>query len=144
MYIYVCTDEVINYIIDSLTEKNEENENIIMLISEKDDNVKFRRILKEYVKEENKDKKIQIRKWKSFLLWELLSDINVDTLQALLQLIEFWVTMGKTDESPMFFPNENDEKSIQKYFTDSTKDLLVKKNYDWLQQEIAKIISIDC
>lgn len=136
-------DDVIDYLESLLTNTREATDNIISLICEKDNLVQFDRLLKEFVNDDESDITIQKRKWRAYLLKDLLNNINKDWLQGLLELMEFWISMGKPDDCPQTFPNGNDKVSIQNYFAQTSFMFFVEKNYAWLNKEVSTIIKLD-
>lgn len=89
------------------------------------------------------DFSIQLRKWRAYLLKDLLDHINSDYMQGLLELMEFWSFLGITEDCPHTFPNNNGALSVQEYFTQSVYDDLVRKNREWLDNEILNIVKQD-
>lgn len=134
-------EEVLDFLDGLLTSTNKHTDNIISLICEKDDCVMFDRLLKKLACNDCSNIAIEKRKWRSFLLKELLDNISNDYLQGLLELMEFWISMGEPENCPQPFPNNNDIESVQNYFTDLSYSFLVKKNYAWLTEEVSTIIN---
>ena len=66
--------------------------------------------------------------------------MNGDCLRGLLELMEFWISMGKPDDCPMIFPDRADKESVQSYFTKEAYELQVMKNRGWLEEEISGIL----
>lgn len=130
-------DEIIEYLGDSLNNIDNQTDYVISLICE-DNPIEFNTMLEKFAENDGCDISIQKRKWRAYLLKTLLDNLSRDPLQGLLDLMEFWLTMGKPDYCPHVFPTND---TIRKdYFTDATYDLLVKRNRDWLDEEVAEII----
>ena len=136
-------DEVLEYLDMLLTDITEQTDNIISLICEKDNITEFDKLLKKFASGDSSNIIIQKRKWRAYLLKKLIDNSSEDFLQGLLELMEFWILMGKPDDCPQTFPNSNDTVSIQDYFTQSTYELLMQKNYAWLNKEISDIVMSD-
>ncbi len=51
--------------------------------------------------------------------------------------------MGDLNECPQIFPNSENKKSIQDYFTQSSYELNLFKNREWLNKEIQNIIKLE-
>lgn len=135
--------DVVDYLDGLLTDIDEQTDNIIALICEKEDFTKFDRLLKELASEDDSNIAIQKRKWRVCLLKNLLDNINEDSLQGLLELMEFWVSMGKPDNCPQTFPNSDNKKSIQEYFTQASYEFNLNKNREWLNEEIQSIVKLE-
>lgn len=135
--------DVVDYLDGLLTDIDEQTDNIIALICEKEDCTKFDRLLKELASKDDSNIAIQKRKWRACLLKNLIDNINEDSLQGLLELMEFWVSMGKPDNCPQTFPNSDNKKSIQEYFTQASYEFNLNKNREWLNEEIQSIVKLD-
>lgn len=136
-------NDVVEYLDSLLTNINEQTDNIIALICEKDDYMEFDRYLKKFVSEDNSDTVIQKRKWRAYLLKTLINNISEDCLQGLLELMEFWISMGRPDDCPQIFPSSDNKESMQDYFTQPSYSFIVDKNRAWLSKEIAAIIKLE-
>lgn len=135
--------DVIEYLDSLLTDINEQTEDAITLICEKDNSTKFDNILKELASAEATEIVVQKRKWRACLLKILLENINEDCLQGLIELMEFWVSMGKPADCPQIFPSTENKKSVQEYFTQSSYKFNVDKNQEWLSKEILSIVKLE-
>lgn len=139
--VLLCLDEILEYFDSLLIKVDEQTDDIISLICEKDDPMKFDSLLKKFADKDESATEVQIRKWRVYMLNNLLENISEDFLQGLLELMEFWVTMGESDDCPLIFPTI---KMIKKdYFSKESYEFLVERNYKWLNQEISDIISSD-
>ena len=136
-------DDVLEYLDSLLTDINEQTDNIIALICEKDDCARFDRFLKELANEDDSNTAIQKRKWRAYLLKKLIDNISEDCLQGLLELMEFWISMGKPDDCPQTFPSSDNKESVQDYFTQSSYNFIVDKNRAWLNAEMATIVKLE-
>lgn len=132
--------DVVDYLEGLLTDIDEQTDNIITLICEKEDHIKFDRLLKELASKDDSNIVIQKRKWRAYLLKNLIDNISEDSLQGLLELMEFWVSMGKPDNCPQTFPNSDNKESIQNYFTRASYEFNLNKNREWLNKEIQNIV----
>ena len=135
--------DVVDYLEDLLTVIDEQTNDIIALICEKEDCTKFDRLLKELASEDDSNIVVQKRKWRAYLLKNLIDNINEDSLRGLLELMEFWVSMGKPDNCPQTFPSSDNKKSIQEYFTQASYKSNLNKNREWLNEEIQNIVKLE-
>ncbi len=131
---------VLDYLDSLLTDVNEQTDDIVELICEKDDHVNFDKLLKKLADKDDSDTAVQKRKWKVCLLKTLLDGLDNDPLRGLLELMEFWVSMEIQNDCPQTFPNKNDKNASEKYFTEATYKLNVNKNREWLNREIEDIL----
>lgn len=135
--------DIVNYLDSMLTDVDEQTDNMIALICEKDDNTKFDKLLEEFASRDNSNIDIQKRKWRAYLLKNLIDNISEDSLQGLLELMDFWVSMGIQPNCPQAFPNSNNKKSIQEYFTQASYEFYLNKNREWLDEEIQNVIKLE-
>ena len=135
--------DVIDYLDDLMTDIDEQTDNIIALICEKEDHTKFDGLLKELASEDISNISVAKRKWRACLLKDLIDNINEDYLQGLLELMDFWVSMGKPDDCPQTFPNSDNNKSIQDYFTQASYEFNLNKNREWLNEETQSIVKLE-
>lgn len=135
--------DIVNYLDSMLTDVDEQTDNMIALICEKDDNTKFDKPLEEFASRDNSNIDIQKRKWRAYLLKNLIDNISEDSLQGLLELMDFWVSMGIQPNCPQAFPNSNNKESIQEYFTQASYEFYLNKNREWLDEEIQNVIKLE-
>ena len=86
---------------------------------------------------------IQKSKWRACLLKNVIDNISADCLQGLLELMEFWTSMGMLDVCPQTFPNRDSKESIQNYFTQASYEYNLSINREWLSEEIQSIVSLE-
>lgn len=135
--------DVFDYLDIRLCNQDNWTDGIIMLICEKDDESKMRQLIQKFADGDCTDIDIQLRKWRAFILKNILGAISTDCLQGLLQLMEFWVSMGIPKECPQEFPSANEGLSVQNYFVQSNYKRQVENNKSWLEQEVAAIIAVE-
>lgn len=136
-------DEVFDYLDGLLINIDEQSDNIITLICEKDNTRVADKLFKKYADNDKSNSTLQMRKWRAYLLKTLLDNISHDYLQGLLELIEFWISMGKPEDCPHVFPKSKDDKLIHDYFTPSMYTFLINRNRVWLIEEIERIIELE-
>ena len=135
--------EVIAYLTDSLIDVGGQIDDIVRLICEENDSEKFDARLRQLADGDSADTALQKRKWRAYLLKNTLDNMSGDCLRGLLELMEFWMSMGKPDDCPMIFPDRADKESVQSYFTKEAYELQVMKNRGWLEEEISGIIRLE-
>ena len=134
--------DIVEYLWDAAyTYHSELSDDAISLICEKDDPDRFDLLLKELSNNDLSDFSLQFRKWRVFLLKELVDNISADPLQGLLELMEFWIRMGLPKDCPHEFPKSQD--ALQNYFSQMTYHYLLDKNSKWLSEEISDIIQTE-
>ena len=133
-------DDVLEYLDSLLMDVNDQTNNIIRLICTKDDCVQFADILTRLANEDHSDPDIQKRKWRVYLVNNIIEHKNGDYMQGLLELMEFWISMGMPDDCPQIFPSSGRKEIVEDYFTQASYDLNLNKNREWLNREIQNII----
>lgn len=137
----ITQSDTVEFLKDSLTDNDDQTENIIKLICAEDDPSEFDGILKALAEEDITDLVIQKRKWRACLLAIIIENTSKDPLQGMLELTEFWVAMGMPSDCPQAFPNSGDQKAIQHFFTKASYESSVNENRAWLSKEILSIIN---
>lgn len=133
--------ELFDYLIDRLNDNDEWVDEIVLLICEKEDKTKILSLISQFAKNEKSDNILQERKWRAFMLNNILSNICDDCLQGLLQLMEFWYLNSSYNDIPLDIPDSRDVNSIKNYFTESMYKKQIVKNKNWLNKEIVLIIN---
>ena len=136
----ITRNDVIEYLDSLLISENDQTDDIITLIYE-EDLERFDKLLKKFALNDFSNIVLQKCKWRAFLLKELLNSISHDCLQGLLELMEFWISMGYSDSCPQYIPNNASE--TKNYFTQEVYESMLNKNHAWLDKEILDIINLE-
>ena len=131
--------ELLDYLTDCLGRNARQIDNIIHLICNSSSNDKVKSIINSFVADDSSLYSIQQRKWRVYRLKSLLDMKHQDYLQGLLSLMEFWTAEECSDNCPQTFPTDNDQVSIQTYFTAATYQNMLERNSAWLEKEIQSI-----
>ena len=134
-------DDVYEYLDSLLTVPSAETDKIIKLICERDDNIKTDQMITFFAELENADLELQLRKWRAYLLKRILDEGKEDFMRSLLDLTEFWVSLGMPNDSPHEYPTKNNVE--KEYFTEETFFKLKSKSENWLLNEIQFINSLE-
>ena len=139
----VTRADLIEYLDGLLVKISAQTDDAIALFCAKDNFEKFDSILKKLANDDKSDRVIQKRKWRALLLKTTIENITKDYLQGMLELMDFWVSMGEPEDCPHIFPDIHKGDSLQKYFTRESYELNINKNQEWLEKEIISIISTE-
>lgn len=140
--IVLSRGDVLEYLYSSLEENEDTIGDIVDLLCEENDNIAFdKKIIKLASDSSNID--LQKRKWKICLLRILIDNLSEDYMQGILEMMEFWVSMGISDDCPLTFPAENNAESVQNYFTQSSYEILIERNREWIGREVLRIAELD-
>ena len=135
--------DILEYLYDSLTNINEQTKDIVTLICEQDNSEKFNSFIKRLAQKDSADIVVQKRKWRAYLLKDLIDNINDDSLQGMLELMEFWISMGLPTDCPQKIPSSDNQNSLQDYFSQASYEFNLDKNQKWLKEEILRIIELE-
>lgn len=135
----ITRGDIIDFLSESLTEINPETDKTVELICNKDDDERFCKLIKEFADGDESDILLQKRKWVVCLLKILIDNINSDHMQGLLELTEFWMTVGADSACPIVFPEKGDGSSVTEFFTETSYIMNLNKCRDWLVREINDI-----
>lgn len=132
-------EELLNYLHALLEDETEQEDEIIALILMEDDPENLNNRIAMLASLDRSDYRVQWRKWRVYLLNEVLSNISNDCLQGLLSLMDFWVSTGVEKDCPQVFPQNNNSLAALDYFTVQMFEKLLTKNQNWLTVEINSI-----
>ena len=93
--------------------------------------------------DDNSIESIQCRKWKAYLLKNILNTNNQDYFQGILNFMEYWSLIGGLENCPYNNSNEG-IKLVQDYFSEDNYKYLTEQNTIWLKNEVKKIIQLEC
>ena len=96
-------------------------------------------MIKKYADADESDILLQKRKWVVCLFKILIDNINKDCTQGLLELMEFWTTVGAGSVCPIVFPKKDNGSSVTEFFTEASYIMNLNKCRDWLVREINDI-----
>ena len=133
--------DVIDYLYDILDCLDDRTEDAIALICEKDDPEGFDQLLDEMAEKDNSDFELQQKKWQICLLYQVLNSMKKDILYGLLELMEFWASMGFPEDAPRSFPSP--EETNDAFFTEESKNRIVNENRKWADAQRKKIIQME-
>lgn len=133
----ISKDDILEYLNKLLVFEDSEADDIILLICEDKNSPEFDKILNSLANNENSDFSLQLRKWRAYLLNELLNNLSQNCLQGLLELTEFWVSFGIPKDCPHVIQGYNNNLSSDEYYIQPMYNRLKKKNQKWLDNEIS-------
>ena len=136
--VLICSD-VIDYLDYSLVHICPQIDKIIKLLCYREDQIKVNELIREHAEQETTNWSLQQRKWRVYLLQSCLEFLPDDCLQGLMELMEFWISMGNPKDSPLDLPTGTGILESQCYFTPSIYQMQLNKNRIWLDQEITAI-----
>lgn len=128
----------------SLLEKMECNyEYIAQLIGEKENDYEFNQILDKLSKLDSSDIELQYQKWIIYLTKKLIESLDHNELENLLNITEFWISLGQPDNSPHIFQAVGNKITPEAYYTKEMYDLVLHRHLEWIGKETQKIIQLE-
>jgi len=135
----ISRSELLDYLKDCLGRNNNQTNKIISLIFEMQNDEEFDLQLNTYAENDQSIDIIQCRKWKAYILKTLLDIKYEDYFQGLLTLMEFWVSVGTTNDCPYNFLRDMSKLTCE-FFTESKYQILLEKSSIWLKSEVEYIL----
>ena len=136
-------DDVIDYLENLLSSNNKQIDDIVSLICSKDNPSEFNRRIATLASNDRTFMVLQKRKWRVYLLKNTIDNISKDYLQGILELMEFWASMGIPNDCPQTFPSSDNAQSVQEYFTQSSYKLRINENCAWACKEVCSIVELE-
>lgn len=128
----------------SLLENEKENlDEVAQLIGEKDDRYEFEKILDKLVKKENSNKELQFRKWRVYLVKQMICNLDEDYIENLLNITEFWLDLGQPEDAPHIFQSVNNKITPKEYYTKNAYERIIKRHKEWIEKEIERIHQLE-
>lgn len=119
------------------------NDLAIQLLCAENDEYEFKEILNQLSKNEKVCMEMQLQKWIVLLLFKQLQNLSEDYTEGLIQLTEFWISIGLPDNCPHIIQGSNNSLSPNEYYTQAMYTALKKRNQQWLNNEISHIIATE-
>lgn len=135
--------DISDYACIYLKNANDNLEQIVQLIDEKNDEYEFIQILEKLSNSENSDIELQIRKWVIYLTKKMLENLDDNYVEGLLNITEFWVSLGQPSISPHILQGVENSITVQDYYTEYMYNIIVNKHIKWVEEEIEKIIHLE-
>ena len=140
---FLFYDEMFDYLNYCLGRNEEQIDNIISLLCEKENRQNIAHLLTDFAESDHSCELIQYRKWKACTLMKILDKEHYDFLQGILELLEFWNTYDCTKKIPIDFPSQSANIN-QEYFTEIHYEKLINQSSHWLKEEVQNITHLEC
>jgi len=114
-----------------------------MLLCAEHDDYEFAEILNQLSRHEQISTDLQRRKLRVLYVAENLKNLPEDYFEGLVELTEIWVSLGIPDDCPHVIQGRYNSLTLEEYYTRTMYDVLRKKNFDWLDEEIKNIIAAE-
>jgi len=135
-------DDLFDFLKIIIDENTDNQDEIVNLLSNEGDEETVDKLLRKFVDYEISSKELDIRKWRTLMLVDLLEEIHekyltTDPFYSVTLLYDFWLSYFNPNESTDIYPQD----SIAFLETD-VKDI-ISENEKWLIKEIKDIILND-
>ena len=137
--VIISKKDIIEYAIQNL-EDSPEIDLIAQLISFEKDDYQYNIILNKLVRTENVDYDLQIRKWRVVLVDRLIEDLPQDPFEGLIELTEFWASLGFPRDCPHIIQGRNNSYTPIEYYTEDFLKISIKNHIQWIKNEVKDII----
>lgn len=135
----ITKKDICDYAYSLLEKSSSDFDEIAQLIGEKADDYEFNRILEKLAKHENSNMELQVHKWIIYLTERMISNLDNDYFEGLLNITEFWISLGQPKYAPHIYQGVGNNLMPQEYYNQGMYDLLKNKHKEWLKEEIQKI-----
>ena len=136
-------NDICDFATKQLELSNVFKEFVARLAFAQNDKYEFDDVLSRLTQHENICRDIQLRKWITLLVIQQLLNLPDDYTEGLLTLTELWVSMGVPDNCPHVIQGRDNTLSPNEYYTAAMYNALRQKHYNWLNEEILKIIEAE-
>ena len=108
------------------------------------DNAEITRILTELCDFEQVNITMSLRKWRLYLLKNILNDLETDALYVLIRLSEFWIEWQTVliDPIPHLYQGVNNSMSPQDYYSEENMNRTIDIHKKWIENEIKSVVWI--
>lgn len=136
-------EEIIQYGVYLLEDKDCHNDLISQLVSYSQDSYEFYIILEHLQKLEKESLELQVRKWIVCLTNEMLNKLPNDYTEGLLELNEFWISLGQPRNCPHIYQSVQNNITPQEYYTPEMFNKIIEKHKEWIKKEVDDIKKIE-
>ena len=131
--------DIINYATNKLSEIDDPD--IVELACEYDTNSDdIRKYLLKLASSENSKYDNELKKWMVIYVHTHLPQENVNHIQGLIELGDIWANLNYPQNSPHVFQGRYNDITPEGYYTPQNYKALLKRHYDWINDEIKQII----
>ena len=133
----ITKDDICKYIENHINEKD--NGKYIELLVNEHDDYAFEKTLRNFANKEYSDLNLQIDKWILYLTKVMIDNLKSDYYENLLEINDFWVSLGQPEYCPHIFQGVNNEIEPEDYYTIEMYDKILKIHKEWIKKEIKRI-----
>lgn len=127
-----------------LLENMESNYNkVVQLITQKENDYEFNQILNHLAKLDNSNIELQVEKWIIFLTKKMIENLGDNYLENLLNITEFWVSLGQPNDSPHIFQSVGNKITPETYYTEEMYNVILQKHIEWISKQIQRVIQVE-
>ena len=136
-------DFAMNKINDSLNE-SEEKLLIDLTSAYLLDDIEITRILTELCNFAQVNINLSLRKWRLYLLKNILDNLENDSLYAFIRLGEFWIEWQSvlSDQIPHLYQGANNSISQQDYYSRENMDRVIDIHKEWIENEKKLLVTM--
>ena len=98
-------------------------------------------LLEDICEQEKINEEVSLKKWRLYMLEEVLDSLSNDCLYDLIHLTDFWLAWGNPEDKPHSIQGMDSEMNPTEYYSDNNYKKLIKAHKDWIAQEKKRIIN---
>ena len=136
-------DECIDWIYERLENPGPETETMIQLIIEKDDPEQFMTILSAMAENELSDWSVQKRKWRVWLLHNMIENLPQDPTDGIATILEFWLSLGDPVDRPIQVSLQDRNWFQHFIFSKENYEKVKKDHIEWISKELSILRRLD-
>lgn len=126
---------------EELLANNSFNFNDVVLLTDKSlSDTEFRELIYKFSKNEKTEMKFESEKWIVYLTKKMLDTLNKkDYFNSLLEISDFWISLGQPKNSPHIFQAVNNNITPKEYYTKEMFEKVLYMHENWIKKEVKQI-----
>lgn len=115
--------------------------NDVVLLTDKSlSDTEFRELIYKFSKNEKTEMEFESEKWIVYLTKKMLDTLNKkDYFNSLLEISEFWISLGQPKNSPHIFQAVNNNITPKEYYTKEMFEKVLYIHEKWIKKEVKQI-----
>jgi polyhydroxyalkanoate synthesis regulator phasin len=92
-------------------------------------------LLEDICEQEKINEESSLKKWRLYMLEEILDNLSNDCLYDLIRLTDFWLAWENPEDKPHLIQGMDSEMNPTEYYSESNYKKLIKAHKDWIIEE---------
>lgn len=73
----------------------------------------------------------------------MIENLGDNYLENLLNITEFWVSLGQPNNSPHIFQSVGNKITPETYYTEEMYNVILQKHIEWISKQIQRVIQVE-